>query len=366
MFQGTSPTPHRGGSDRPPWDVSSRIAAFTLVEMLVSLAVVAMLLIVLLSMTNQVTTLWRSTSGKIDQIQKGRGAFESITRRLGKATLNTYLDYDNPLAPAAYVRQSELRFLSGPMAELAGTAPAGKTWLGHGLFFQAPLGASEPGTANSAGLQSLLNMFGYFIEFGDDLAYRPGIITPALLAPQYRFRLCELIEPTNALSIYRHTSGLDQNKKPLSASYTGRQWFTDPLKKSGADRPVHVLAENVIALVILPRLTPDQDPGGVALSPGYLYDSTVEKSDARLNSRNQLPPVVQVTMVVIDDTSARRLHENATMPDLGLSALFQEPARFKEDLQTLEGTLISRRIGYRVFSTNVQIQGAKWSTEPQS
>lgn len=334
--------------------------------MLVSLAVVGMLLVVLLSMTNQVTTLWRSTSGKIDQLQKGRKAFESITRRLSKAMLNPYLDYDDPLAPSAYIRQSELRFLSGPMTAVAGAPPTGKTWLGHGVFFQAPLGASEPGSPQSAGLQSLLNTFGYFIEFGDDLAYRPSIITPAILPPQYRFRLCELIQPSNALSIYHYTSGLDENKKPRSASYKGNEWFTDALKLSGASRPVHVLAENVIALVILPRLTPDQDPTGVALSPNYLYDSTEEKADATLNPRNQLPPVVEVTMVVIDDASARRLAENATMPDLGLETLFQEPALFKSNLQTLEKTLSSKHIGYRVFSTNVQIQGAKWSTDPKN
>ncbi len=347
--------------------------AFTLVEALVSMAIIAMLLIILMSMTNQVTTVWRYTSGKIDQFQKGREAFESMTRGLSAATLNTYLDYNDPTAPTAYIRQSELRFLSGPTNLVAGTPPAGKSWFTHSVFFQAPLGVAEPGSAQLAGLYSLLNTRGYFVEFGDDLSSRPNILTPAMIPARHRFRLYEMIQPSSGLTIYNYTSGLDANNKPKNESYVGKEWFTDALTRTGTDRPVHILAENVIALVLLPRLASAEDPTGTGLSPKYVYDSTIKGADPKFNPNgadpkfnysNQLPPIIQVTMVVIDENSAKRLEQGAAIPPaLNMDDLFKDADQYQDNLNTLEKRLIDNHVQYRVFTTNVQIKGAKWSKD---
>jgi uncharacterized protein (TIGR02599 family) len=105
------------------------------------------------------------------------------------------------------------------------------------------------------------------------------------------------------------------------------------------------------------------------LAPDYEYDSTEAKSPKEINPQNQLPPLVQVTMVAIDETSAARLSPgtrgsaSAPVPDLGLNRLFKKSADFDEDLKTLGETLVERRLLYRVFTTHVSIRAAKWSRE---
>lgn len=345
---------------KPPPKASS---AFTIVELLVSTAIVALLLVILLSVTSQVTATWRHTSGRTEQFRQARESFDAITRRLGQATLNTYWDYDNPASPTNYVRQSELRYLSGPTETIGGAAPSGKRWPTHGVFFQSPLGASEPGQTNLSGLNSLLNTWGYFVEFGSDESFRPSVLDGSSVQPRQRFRLCELIQPADQLSIYQHTSGNDSDGKPKNLSYTGNDWFRGALIQSGSSRPVHTLAENVIALVILPKLSTQEDATGTRLADGYLYDSTETKSDPLINPKNQLPPLVQVTMVALDENSARRVENGATMPDLGLDGLFQDAEKYEGDLAELEKNLNKEHLGYRVFTSAVRLKGAKWSKE---
>jgi len=337
---------------------------FTLVEILVSTAILAMLLVILLSITSQASTMWRYTSGRIEQFRQAREAFDLISRRLSQATLNTYWDYDDPSAPTRYIRQSELRFLSGPTEAIAGSPPAGKRWPFQGVFFQASLGAAQPGQTDLSGLNSLLNTWGYFVEFGSDDTFRPPILNGSAIPLRYRFRLCELIQPANELTIYDHTSGAASGK-PKTISYTGNDWFA-PALTSSAGRPVHELAENVIALILLPKLSSDEDPSRSQLAPLYTYDSTTTRSDEKINSKNQLPPVMQLTMVSLDESSARRLENGSTMPNLGLDGLFTDATKYEADLRQLEQTLTQKNLNYRVFTTSVQLREAKWSTEQKN
>ncbi|XHR28391.1 MAG: Verru_Chthon cassette protein C [Chthoniobacteraceae bacterium] len=366
-------SPSLAGASHTP--ISSH-GGFTLIEMLVSLGLIGMLLVILMSMINQVSSVWGMTSGKIEQFQEVREAFEAITRRLSTATLNTYWDYDNPSTPSAYVRQSELRFLSGPLNganAIAGNAPEGKSWQTHGVFFQAPLGNSEPGQSQLSGLYSLLNTRGYFVEYGD--LTRPDIPGITIVKSQYRFRLCELVQPTSDLNIYHYTSGLDNTGTAAkSLAYTGNDWFTPALNLSGTTRPVHILATNVIAMVLLPHLSQEDDSTGTLLAPQYIYDSSKTGAAASLsgsaaakaNSKNQLPPMILFTMVVIDEKSANRLdHGTTTPPDIGvdMTTIFQQASSYSADLATLENALQAHHIQYRIFTSNIRIKGAKWSTE---
>jgi len=337
--------------------------AFTLVEILVSTAVLAFLLLILLSITTQVSNTWRQTSGKTEQFRQAREAFDAISRRLSRATLNTYWDYDDPAAPTKYVRQSELRFLSGPTESLVSAPPSGARWPGHGVFFQSPLGAAEPGQTDLVGLNNLLNTWGYFVEFGSDSAYRPAILDGSSVANRWRYRLCELIQPADKLSIYQHTSGTNAQGAPNNLGYATSEWFEDSLSQAGSGRPVHVLAENVVALVILPKLSPQDDPSGTLLSPDYLYRSTDSKTNPVINPKNQLPPLAQVTMVVIDENSARRMEAGTSMPDLGVDQLFKSASQYETDLATLEKKLVDQRLSYRIFTTTVRLNEAKWSKE---
>ena len=70
--------------------------AFTLLEILVSCAALALLLVFMVSITGMVQTTYRRTQGKAEQFREARVAFEAITRRLAQSTLNTYWDYHYP------------------------------------------------------------------------------------------------------------------------------------------------------------------------------------------------------------------------------------------------------------------------------
>lgn len=316
---------------------------FTLVELMACAALMAALMLIVVSLTSQLSDLWRGTTAKIEQFSEARNAFEALTRRLSQATLNTYWDYDDLDHPQKYVRQSELRFVCQPGAQG-----------GHEIFFQAPFGYSD----THRGLGNLLNTWGFYVEYADDSASRPPFVN---LPVRNRFRLMEYMEPSENLTVY----------SPSTA------W----LPASAAERKAnaHVLAENVIALILLPRLSPQEDATGTLLAPSYAYDSTrngPNGADPNYNTKNQLPPTVQVTLVAIDEASAGRLTsaQVATL-QTKLGELFRDAGSFPSDLKknpahavdsSLEAALIALKINYRIFTTNVILRGAKWSRQTSS
>lgn len=346
--------------------------AFTLVELLVSTAIIALLMVVLVGMTGQASKTWQYTNSKVEQFREARSAFGTVTRRMSQATLNTYWDYvdaDKNGVPEKYGRQSELRFITGPMEEIAGISASKHPT--HGVFCQAPLGfADSPATAGGndyRSLHNLLNTWGCFVEFGDDQDFRPPFLTKEVAPLRYRYRLLEMLRPADELQIYN----------PDAQDPAWRGWFTGAL--TGTSRPVRVLSENIVALVLLPKLSKTERDqrlglGKPMLAPDYVYDSTqTNSSDPEVNPKNQLPPIMQVTMVAIDEISASRLADRSgtSAPDLIPNTLFQDAAKLEDDagtatpgdgdLSELEKTLVEARVTYRIFTGNVSIHGAKWS-----
>ncbi|MGB8355540.1 MAG: Verru_Chthon cassette protein C [Chthoniobacteraceae bacterium] len=392
-----------------------RIAGgFTLVELLVATAILVLILVMTVQITNYASNLMVHTQAKVDSFQEARAGFESMTRKISQAMLNTYWDYadvnGNPrttanastFVPSSYLRQSELQFITGQ----AMTSPTQQPGIfdsiystrsnsvllftTHAIFFQAPLGYSS--TASTATLTNLLNECGYFVEFSNDNTDRPTFLSgtsgATIIPLRYRFRLKELSVPTESSEFY--TSDFT-TFPPL--------WFTDPF---GASPPLkRTIAENVIALIILPMRSPN-DPAisgttsYAQLAPHYAYDSkawastpsnpvavNTDSSPLVPTMRNQLPPVVQVTMVAIDEPSAARLasKNGTTMPTFtdsnalpgGLSSIFQTVTtpsgissgkygdEYLTDLASLEKALVNQHMTYRVFSTSVSISQAKWS-----
>ena len=359
-----------------------QITGFTLVEVLVAATIVVILMGILLSMTDQTQRLMKGTSSKVEQFQGARVAFESMTRRLAQATLNTYWDYQyapnaKPGAPPiGYQRSSELRFVSGVTNTLTGgTGTNGYTRPGHSVFFHAPNGyVSDQKTYGV--LDHLINLWGYFVEIGSDADSLPQFLQN-LVPARTRFRLMELRQPSEQLMTYQY-----QQVAAAPTFSQGAAWFA-PLV-TATTRPTRVLAENIVALVVLPRLSKSDEQLWMTqngsrtppiLAPLYSYDSTNNTvTDPILNPHNQLPPVVQVAMIAIDEPSAQKLQDQfGTDPNLGVSysSLFRNPAVLEDDpstaapddgdLSKLAAILASQRVSYRIFSTNVSIRGAKWS-----
>lgn len=377
-------------------------AGFTMVELLVASGILLLIMVLTLDITSKTNSIWQRTRSRIDTFQESRAAFESMTRKLSQAMLNPYWDYVDAagklrdptlttFAPSQYVRESELHFLSGPSKDLLREANGsnGQPLISatHSVFFQAPLGVSEAGTtatASTTTLPTLLNVSGYFLEFGDDAKFRPHFLETSRRSPlRNRFRLMEVTQPSESLGVYQWISKANKSATPKAADL--RRWFIDPLNEdvtstsganaAGARRVKRALSENIIALIILPKRSANDGPASAQeLAPEYQYDSRLYQStpaDTRAKlTRNQLPPIVQVVMVAIDETSALRLESRsptpATPPDFGLADLFAKSGKgvqLATDLATLEKTLTddAHRATYRIFSTDVTILQAKWS-----
>ncbi len=374
---------------------------FTLIELLVATAVFLVIVGVVLQITDQTSKIWRSSTAKIQSFQEARAGFDSMTRMLSQAMLNTYYDYYDSLnqsrstmtttaqlasfTPVAYDRVSDLHFVSGQAATLLGASPTAIKTQTHAVFFQAPKGYSVA----YEGLDNALNACGYFLQFDGGTAVVPDFIKNAPgFQPRYRFRMMEMTQSTEELAIYGNQTN---------------DWF---VKNAAANS--RVIAENVIALVLLPKLSDRQDDpaaagNGVSIAPNYNYNSRVPLKAASdpawpsatpafppdafsayptgggtisATRHHQLPPVVRMIMIVIDEASAAKLQAGGSgVPsaiDLSATGLFTDASKLSADIQAVEdicnakaGNLTgnTQKLTYRVFSSDIILRQAKWSNK---
>lgn len=323
-----------------------------MVEMLAAIAILTLIMVVVFGLTNQTARVWKNSTGKISEFQAARAGFDVLTQRLSQATLNTYYDYyDSSGRPASnasysgtptlYGRASELHFISGP--DLVDGQ------IGHAVFFQAPLGYSDD-ASSYAGLNNALNAAGFYLIYNSDTdsGTRPAFITTAVSPSKYRFRLMQYTQPLQNLSVF---------------TATAKQWFTNDIATKKYSYP---LAENIVAMVIQPKRS-TQDSTTTTLTTGdYKYDShTAWSGSTQPVQMNQLPPLLHIVLVAIDENSAQRICTQTTAPDLGVSSLFKTESALNTDLKTLEDKLMAKSGGqplnYRFFETDIALRGAKWS-----
>jgi len=283
-----------------------------------------------------------------------------MTQRLSDATLNTYYDYDSATAPTTYLRRSDLQFYIGQNnnAFLQGLSPAPSANSGQSIYFQSPQGYSNSSTTY-ANTQGLLNACGYFVEFGSDQPYWPALFNGVgLVQPRYRYRLMQTIQSTEFNGIYVDTEGISAETTPA--------WIS-PLNSLAL--PV---ADNIIALVIWPREDPTLDSAGTALSTDYTYNSRQGLPvPAVAIQSEQMPPILEVTVIAIDEASATRLQNGSAAPTVIETALktgasgtgaFKQVTQYAADLAYMENALAGAHINYQVLTTSVTLRESKWSS----
>lgn len=349
-----------------PHHDKSRSHGFSLVEVALSMVVLSITLLVSVQVLNQTQRTWKRAVARVEQFREARLAFESITQNLTQAILNTYQAYqyndgDTPTIPQSktevptrYLRQSELQFVTGQAATLLPQAPA-ELLPTHALFFQARLGLSE--REGYAGLNRLLCGRGYFIMHGDDEAFRPRHVP----ARNSRFRLWEYRPPAEENSVYAVKPG-EWFSKAAENIVTSDETITNP----SDSRPV---AANIIALVISPQVTADDaahkktTPWWIA--PEYSFDSAAlanTSTDSPQGTQHMLPPRVVVTLVAIDEASARNLADRHPddLPQLVPPGAFAKRDDLQSDLKALEEKLRAEQLNYRVFSSTINLRNSKW------
>lgn len=336
----------------------TRQSAMTLVELLVAMAIFSVMITVLFSILVSSQKAWSHARDQLRQFQESRVAFEILSRRITDSVLNPYWGYEFPdgdtsLSPLGFTRQSELHFVSGPVDDLAIPNP---TAPGHAIFFHGPFGLHDE--SNWTEFNSLLNGWGYYVDYNTDEEDVPSFFSSAATPRPPRFRLMEMRIPSDQLSTYQ-LSTTDPN-----------EWY----KQGILDAHTTVVAENVIALIVSPKAPEGLLGDPTEIAPDYIYDTrahlgaTTTSDYATDRSRNQLPPLLQITMVVIDESSAIRLDdqagEDATAPDFGLGSLFQTATDFDTDMATFQENLVNAGMRFRVFSSVVRLRNARWSETP--
>jgi uncharacterized protein (TIGR02599 family) len=355
-------------------------AAFTLVEIMVSLAVLTILLLISAQVIGQVQSTWSASNARVSQFREARTAFDILTRNLSQATLNTYIDYDTnylttagtssvtAATPSTYVRNSDLHFVCGTTATLLAGAGGAQNVPGHAVFFQAPLGVTN--NPSLVGLDRLLCARGYFVQYSSDQSWKPKFIPAG--NESVRYRLMEYSPPAEQNLIYSSST----------AGAVTREWFSNAGATAGSSsgsgaaipttRPV---ADNIVALIISPRREPESTTevegtsGPTEIANSYSYDSSVinlATPNSPQGTQHLLPPLIRVVLVAIDERSAKQLESlgsgESTPPlENDVNTSLSNAYELEKEVSEIVAKLQVRRLNYRVFSATVQLRGAKWS-----
>jgi len=315
--------------------------AFTIIEMMAAAAISIVLIGTLLTMVNHITKIWVQASSNIESFGAATATFNTMTRKLSQAVLNTYWSYDNPQRPTKYVRASELHFVVGKTSQLLGLPEV--QYPGSAIFFQAPLGRTLDGKTSK--LTSRLNATGFFTVFGDTPSV-PSVVQSVVPA-RPRFRLYEWMEPTGDLSVYSAPTGMD--------------WFKADASQGSASDNLSVMGSNLIGFFILAEYP---QPNGT-WKRSYSYNS---RDAANEDTLNQLPPRLRIVLAAIDDASASRLaakYGSAAPPVAPPSGKFVNPDEFESDLENWKTALQGQvpKVNWRIFSTTIQIPNSRWSVQ---
>jgi len=328
-----------------------RLAGFSLVELMVSCAILAVMMGLISLAIRQMAGGIKTSTAKVDAFQSARTGFESVSRTLGVASLNTYWDYfdsdrkprgtNTNFTPATYGRQSDLHFL---ITNNFFTTTNTLTPVGHSVFFQAPLGYFT--NTSSTNPPGSLNPCGFFVAYGND----PTMPNLAGINDRPRFRLYQWLPSSESLTV-----------ASSSGRITNSAWVTP----TNGVRP---LAENIIAFVI--RVPSTNATGYSTNATNYNWNSlTAWTSGNQPAQMHQLPPLVNITMVAVEEAAVNRLAGTAAsasdassaMGITNFSTLFTDEAQYDADLLRLETALSGKNIPYRTFTTTVPLRGSRWS-----
>ena len=328
------------------------LAGFSLVELMVASAILAVMMGLISLAIRQMAGGIKTSTAKVDAFQSARTGFEAVSRTLGVATLNTYWDYfdssrqprsaanASTFQPATYGRQSDLHFL------ITNNFPSvsGLELSGHSVFFQAPLGYFT--NTSSTNPPGSLNPCCFFVAYGNDPT-KPNLDG---INHRPRFRLYQWLPSSESLTVISN-----------SGRITNSAWVTPT-------NGVLPLAENIIAFVI--RVPSTNSSGYSTNATNYGWNSlTPWSSGSQPAQMHQLPPLVNITMVAVEEAAVNRLAgtiNNASdasraMGISNFSTLFTDEAQYDADLLRLETALSAKNIPYRTFTTTVPLRGSRWS-----
>ena len=188
----------------------------------------------------------------------------------------------------------------------------------------------------------------------------------------------QFIMPTENLRVYDYstTTGTGAN-----------DWFVKSMNTTALHAAnVRIVADNIIGLFIWPKAT---DSSTDTLTTNYCYDSRLGVASGASATAwphpsttpqplqmNQMPPILRVAMIAIDEPSAKALQGGSTAvptqiqnlytltnPNAGGTKVFTNPQNLDLDLAYVQTqmALITPKINFRVFDTTIAVRNAKFS-----
>lgn len=345
--------------------------AFTLVEVLVSVSVLAVMMTIVADMMVRTQDTISRASAHATEFQEARRVLDGIGSALSQSTMDAVWAYrrsaQDASSPSGYERTSDHHFILGPASELLTSGAE----TGQAVFFQAPLGQTQD--AGRRRLHDLLNCCGFYVQYGSDLPVRPGFLQngqPVQLNPErWRFRLMQYVQPAEASILYGDKTRFGLNQ--LTSRTQALRWYQQDLGVNS--RP---LADNILALVLAPHAT--QTDGGrttILPDPQYRYDSRDFQwhglNGTNKSRRHQLPVMVGITLVAADETSYEALVHKLGEKPAGeavravLAGKFTRYAQLKEDIAAVQQGLGALPLHHKVLSSSVTLRGSKWISEDE-
>jgi len=314
--------------DRVPPNRTTAEGAFTLLELLVAMAIFSMIVVTMVSLVSQTGNIWRSGEGQNQRRSNGRALLQYISRELQQAAIPVGL-------PMSISNQSpaNLQFIASVDINASNSTVVPANALSpHAIFWQAPIAKNA-----SAGD---LACVGYFVKWDSSNG-------------RARAQLCRyFVDPasSNDYLIYQQNGGVATNwlgnlaAVAPAASTNLQGWFAD----------------DVVALWVR-CLDASGQPitktaAGTSINNGFGFDSRQGYTDSAgvVHAAPSLPPAVEIALVTLDQVTAAKL----TSP---VMASAQSPTNFHQAIDTfLDTTLPTNvRAGAQVFSTTVYLQNAR-------
>jgi uncharacterized protein (TIGR02599 family) len=344
---------------------------FSLIELLTAMTILSVLMLMMTSLLDQVQRSWRSGESRVSQFREARVAFDLITKNMSQATMNTYWDYnyDKNNQIDSYKKRTDLHFYSEQAQTIEGKLGLSGQTSGHVVFFQAPLGYS----VRYRNLDDLFNGRGYLVVYGSDRDFIPSFVPKET----FRFRLMEFRPPAEANQVFKDAiDELEKAKPGENPTQDFKNWWNQGISGIGGNFKEHLnpLAQNIILLLVTPMdsleaQTADRYDTSSQIAPNYIYDSN---NTGNSIFGQQVPPLVKVTMVAIDETTAIQLEDQygqGKKPPIVPDNLFKDTRDYNEDIKKLTDFFNDHsrnnksKIDYRIFSSIVMLRSAKWVTD---
>jgi len=309
--------------------------AFTLLEVLVALAVFSLLVVALFTVMSQVSGTWQQAQARIEPRQSGRAILDYISRELQMARLpaDRSMFYSSPTAPPQ-AAQLGLQFVINPA-----TVSAAKFLNPQAAFWQVPA------TGNSNGGMAEV---GYFVRWDTNAAGNPRSMLCRFLAPPGDSNYFIHSAPANWITDSIIDAVAPGVANPSNSAQSYRGWFADNvagLWVKALDPLGNPITTNALGTAYA--------AGTYDSRKGYRYLGTngtnVIQSGYAASATNYqilatLPSAIEVSLVILDARAASRL---TAVPTNYLTAT--NASAF------VQGLPAKVRSGARIYSTRIKL-----------